>query len=206
MKSGVSPTVLVLVALITALASLIAAAIAGWIAARNTRKSLKNAGETTDKTLAHAAAMADLDREADKAAQLRSARRTAYAAVLTTAHEARQELRDLAARRVMTHAELQRHRAAVRDAAIRMVPTISLVDIEGPTEVSDAAHAIQANFSAVITAVNEAVKATAPANQSGGEKTWVLSEEGRAKARELLKTTNDLLVSFRAAARDALNA
>lgn len=81
MKSGVPPWVLISVAGITALATLLAATISGLIAYRTSRRSIE-----------HAAEMARLDREAEAAAQHRSARRNAYAAYVTAGMTA---LRDI---------------------------------------------------------------------------------------------------------------
>ncbi|MGW4020804.1 hypothetical protein [Streptomyces sp. NPDC005009] len=127
MKSGVPPWVLIVVAGITALATLLAAAISGLIAYRTSRRSIE-----------HAAEMARLDREAEKTAQQRSARREAYAAFVTAGMTA---LRDISAAR--NEQTISPRWDEVRKQAIAsshtVVITYGVVEVEGPPELAESA-------------------------------------------------------------------
>ncbi|MEU5888053.1 hypothetical protein ABZ835_14630 [Streptomyces sp. NPDC047461] len=130
MKSGVPPWVLIVVAAITALATLLAAAISGLIAYRTSRRSIE-----------HAADMARLDREAEKDAQHRSARRDAYAAYVTAGLTA---LRDISAARQADSASQRwqelRQQAVASSHAV--VIAYGVVEVEGPPQVADSAKAM----------------------------------------------------------------
>lgn len=127
MKSGVPPWVLISVAGITALATLLAATISGLIAYRTSRRSIE-----------HAAEMARLDREAEAAAQHRSARRNAYAAYVTAGMTA---LRDISSawRESATSSRWQEVRKQAVDSSEAVVIAYGLVQVEGPLPVTDSA-------------------------------------------------------------------
>ncbi|MEV5804081.1 hypothetical protein [Streptomyces parvulus] len=127
MKSGVPPWVLIVVAAITALATLLAAAISGLIAYRTSRRSMD-----------HAAEMARLDREAEKATQQRSARRDAYAAYVTAGMTA---LRDISAARQAgwTSPSWQQLREQAVASSHSVVIAFGVVEVEGPPRVADSA-------------------------------------------------------------------
>ncbi|MGW7469653.1 hypothetical protein ACWGJT_34540 [Streptomyces xantholiticus] len=128
MRSGVSPAVLIAVTAITAFATLAGAVIAAWISARNTRN-----------TLEHTARQAESDREEERRAQCRTARRDVYAAYSTAALLA---VRDISRMLYAPLDDRAEERSVARASQHDLVVAIGPLSIEGPEAVYDAARPV----------------------------------------------------------------
>lgn len=201
MKTGVSPTVLVLVTLITATSTLIAAGIAGWIAARNTKKSLQNAAETLDKSLAHAAAMAALDRAADKAAQHRASRRQAYVTFMTAAAEtyrALGQLHEAGERKSLTPESFKELREMGRQCGARLTDAHGTVQVEGPVHMTESAQSVATLMRRAHRLLGEVYVGLLKEGSEG------LKEEQLVEVKSAMKKASAALTSFTEAARQTL--